>query len=210
LFDATHRKQEQLHAMFKKIQPSARALFRAAGLSGEPTLVDFVWAYSNYWSRALQLPDFTEEHKNSDAGGVPTITALVPGLDLVNHDSTPTAMWALDVHVAGSAGEAEGRGRWPLVSTAAADAPRTVVLFARPKQHGVPRPGAEVREHDSGGLFCSCAAVEQCCEWREREGEAIDISRWCGFQRLSSALSSALTYAVLTWTGEHRLLREEQ
>lgn len=153
--------------MFKKIQPSARALFRAAGLSGEPTLVDFVWAYSNYWSRALQLPDFTEAHESADAGGVPTITALVPGLDLANHSSTPTAMWALDVDVAGSAGGAEGRGRTPLVSAAAADAPRSVMLFARPKQHGVPRPGAEVRAHDNGGSFVRSGEAVS-CECRER------------------------------------------
>jgi hypothetical protein len=205
LFDATHRKQEQLQAMFKKILPSARALFRAAGLSGEPTLVDFVWAYSNYWSRALQLPDLTEAHKSADAGGVPTITALVPGLDLANHDSNPTAMWALDVHVARSAGEAEGSGRTP-PSTAAADAPRSVVLFARPKQHGVPRPGAEVRALDSGRSFARIGEAVS-CEWRDG---GFDIWRWSGFQRLSSALSTALTCAVLTWAGKHRLLREEQ
>jgi hypothetical protein len=57
LFDATHAKQQQLKTMYQRLLPSARALFRAAGLPGEPSLVDLVWAYSVYWSRALQLPD---------------------------------------------------------------------------------------------------------------------------------------------------------
>jgi len=90
LFEATRAKQQQLITDFEYLKPAAAALWRAAGLQGEPSLLDFAWAYSIFWSRALLIPDTNESLPSPGSGTKsevfrPLTAAMIPGLDLCNH-----------------------------------------------------------------------------------------------------------------------------
>lgn len=57
------------------------------GVFSEPTLDDFKWANSVFWSRGLGLPVPVEQQLPDGSAKVhiETLEGLVPGLDFANH-----------------------------------------------------------------------------------------------------------------------------
>jgi hypothetical protein len=63
----------------------AQQLALAEGLDRRPSLNDFLWAYSIFWSRAISMP----------LGPTTVIEGLVPGLDFANHDDSSLCRWTM-------------------------------------------------------------------------------------------------------------------
>ncbi len=138
----------RLGAAWARLVPDAARLAAAAGLGAPPTLADFTWAYSVFWSRGMAFPAPAPsslmpsgagcEHRGASGGpddhplsSVVAQEGILPGLDFCNHAPGAPVRWT----VYGAPAEAGGQPGNTLSPTRAAlVAPRW----------GVPAPGAEV------------------------------------------------------------------
>jgi hypothetical protein len=145
----------RLAAAWDKLAPSAARLASKAGLATPPSLADFTWAYSVFWSRGMAFP----APAVLSAGGVsvggsgenPTTTSIVaqegilPGLDFCNHAPGAPVRWT--VYGAGGGGSGGGSGGNGGNSAPPATDPQppppTHAALVAPRW-GVPAPGAEV------------------------------------------------------------------
>jgi len=106
LYTATKAKHQQMHALWLRLEPAMRELFAAEGLP-KPQYEDFLWAYSIFWSRAVNMPLLRQ---GKGGPGKPEAmlevqVGVVPGLDFCNHAECSTAVWFVAPPPKGTPGE---------------------------------------------------------------------------------------------------------
>ena len=154
----------RLAAAWGRLSPAAAEVAAAAGVAAPPTLEDFKWAYSTFWSRGMAVPwpvvaDATGAGAAGAAGArgapppavaVEVVECIIPGLDFCNHAPGAAVRWTLwGAAVAAAAEEAaeeeEEGGRRDAARQgggAARAAPDRVALVA--PAASAPRPGDEL------------------------------------------------------------------
>ncbi|KAF6263984.1 hypothetical protein COO60DRAFT_266676 [Scenedesmus sp. NREL 46B-D3] len=110
---ATAARHASLARCWGRLQPAVSAMLKQVGVSAEPTLDDFKWATSIFWSRGLGLPvpvamQQQQQQQQQDAAPgsssssssssvrIETLEGLVPGLDFANHSQQPRCWWEVE------------------------------------------------------------------------------------------------------------------
>ncbi|WIA21903.1 hypothetical protein OEZ85_004272 [Tetradesmus obliquus] len=100
---ATAARQASLARTWQRLQPAVSSMLQQVGVFDVPTLEDFKWATSIFWSRGLGLPvpvmQQQQQQQQDVAPGssssvrIETLEGLVPGLDFANHSQQPRCWW---------------------------------------------------------------------------------------------------------------------
>jgi len=161
----------RLSAAWGRLSPAAAEVAAAAGVAAPPTLEDFKWAYSTFWSRGMAVPwpvvvpataSAVEGAGGAGAGGaaagagaippppsvaVEVVECILPRLDFCNHAPGAAVRWTLWGAGAGDGKEAAAgaRAAAPAAASSSATAvavPDRVALVA--PAGSAPRPGDEL------------------------------------------------------------------
>jgi len=96
---ATAASTKRLQQQWKALEAAAAGLLHLAGETSTPTLEDFMWADSVFWSRCQTLPVVARSDASEQGGGeevVTSVEAIVPGLDFANHSGhSSNCRWVL-------------------------------------------------------------------------------------------------------------------
>ena len=144
----------RLAAAWGRLSPAAAEVAAAAGVAAPPTLEDFKWAYSTFWSRGMAVPwpivAATEAAGAAGTGAgappavaVEVVECILPGLDFCNHAPGAAVRWTL-WGAAGSGAEGIGQkeNKREGAARAAPSVPDRVALVA--PLDSAPRPGDEL------------------------------------------------------------------
>lgn len=96
---AVNVKKQSLQEAWRRLEPCCQRLAVAAGMeaSSIPSLINFegfLWAYSVYWSRAVDLSESGGKSGPTTFGG--DQNGVVPGLDFINHSSSSKCRYSVD------------------------------------------------------------------------------------------------------------------
>mmetsp|Transcript_21870 Transcript_21870/g.39020 ORF Transcript_21870/g.39020 Transcript_21870/m.39020 type:complete len:509 (+) Transcript_21870:377-1903(+) len=97
---ASESVSRRLEDTWGRLAPIVERLSKDLKLEHVPTVEDFKWGYSIFWSRGQSIPVYSESSSttggnitNSSHPDLGVVEGIVPGLDFFNHSTKPQCWW---------------------------------------------------------------------------------------------------------------------